>query len=185
MRKMDSTSKKKISFVIFATSGLVLIAALASWNVANDAFIVGMIPVWTAIIFITPLAFGVCGILVLSGNDTHNNEAINKYSASVFLLGLSLLSISYAMCILLISRVHAVWWEHVKFGGDKISLGASAAVLFTVVALTIGGLSYYAQRFTYNWSVVTVINRATVGIVVLSLVVYLLLGVSPYVQWRA
>ena len=182
---MRSTSPTIIGLQIWLISGLVLAACLASWNAQAEIVFRAMSYVWPAVIFLLPIAFGLAGVFALKVINLRQSEMAAAFSIPVLAVGSLTLLASYAMSVILLSRVQAVWWSNVKFNEGSISLGITAATAFAAISAVIIAICFFAYRYSYRWAFVPKVFTAALGIALSNAMVYLLLGVSPYVTWRA
>ncbi len=130
------------------------------------------------------MAFAISGALLLQPKS----HALSQFPlvrglSSVAIIGCFV--IGYAMCFAVLDRMSALWWEHVKFCGDSISLGKAAAEFFSLIAVAVGSAAYGLYRWAPVGLRIAFLSRAAFSLVVAASFLYFALGVSPYVSWRA
>lgn len=181
---MFATFNVSRGLTIATFAGLWLVACLASWHVNSSGFAHAMVYVWSATIFLLPLSFAIAGALLLKSSSLKpsNSQFIRTLSSAAIIASALL---GYAMCVAVLDRISAVWWEHVKFGGNSISLGKAAAELFLLVAIAVGSAAFALHRFAPVGAHMAFLSRAAFGLVIGAALLYFLLGVSPYAEWRA
>lgn len=184
MLKRLTTFNVSRGFTIVAFAGIWLAACLASWHIDNSGFVHAMMYVWSATIFLLPLSFAIAGALLLKSPLLNpSNSQFVRVLLSAAIIASALLG--YAMCVGVLGRISAVWWEHVKFGGDSISLGKSAAELFLFITIAAGSAAFALHRFALVGARMAFLSRAAFGLILGAALLYFLLALSPYAQWRA
>lgn len=185
---MTITSNTRRSLAIALSGLLWLYACLASWRIVSSGFVQLMLYVWTVTIFFLPLVFAVSGarlrpVEVVPRSPNCASLFVVRALIASSIVGCFL--VVYAMCVTVLERVHALWWEHVKFGGDSISLGEAAAELFASTALAVVLLSLGLYRLASLGHRLRAIARASVALVAVATLIYLVLGIGPHAEWRA
>ena len=133
--------------------------------------------------FIVPLCFAhiSCQIFGLS------QETGSKHQHSI---GLSLISAiigvaSYVLTISVVGTFLQIPWRMGKFEEGALSLGRSAAEAFGLAAVIVTLSAIALLRIAPPNSRYTKYAAGSIGMVGAASIVYLLLGLSPFVEWRA
>lgn len=88
------------------------------------------------------------------------------------------------MCVAVLQRVQAFWWEKAKFGDWYFSLGRIAALFFTLVALPLAAGTSRLQRLSQPWPPIAALYQAALLLVFFATLLYAVLALSPFVHWR-
>jgi len=174
--------------VVIVSAGLVWLAlCLVSSKVISPLLATVMTYAWTITILLLPGAFACAGV-TSARSERAEPHGMNRATRIPFLataLSLASLMLSYFLCAAVLSRVASVWWEQVKFGGSHITLGRSAVVYFAVMATSAVLLALQVKRVQPRQKWNEAAARASVVVVFAAAAIYALLGVSPFVEWRA
>ncbi len=181
---MPFATNQSKGLVIGIAGCLWLALCYVSWHIVDNTIARAAAYVWLATTLVLPMAFAISGALLLQPTS----HALSQYPLVRVLLSLAIIGcfvVGYAMCFAVLDRISALWWEHVKFGGDSISLGKAAAQFFSLIAVAIGSAAYGLHRWAPVGLRIAFFSRAALGLILAASFLYLVLGVSPYVSWRA
>ena len=91
---------------------------------------------------------------------------------------------SYIFSFAILARLLEIPWRRAKFG-EPLDLGGSTAILLFVASASIMGASYLLFQKLHPDSREAPIVVAGIGMVAFAMLLYVALGISPLVQWRA
>jgi len=96
-----------------------------------------------------------------------------------------LLPVAYLMSFAVLARLLEIPWRRGKFGSEALDLGLSAAGMFSLAAVFVVGLALITLRRLQPGSRPWAAATASIGMLAFSSFLYFIIGVSPFVQWRA
>ena len=91
---------------------------------------------------------------------------------------------SYIFSFAILARLLEIPWRRAKFG-EPLDLGGSTAILIFVASASIMGASYLLFQKLHPDSREAPIVVAGIGMVAFAMLLYVALGISPLVHWRA
>lgn len=92
---------------------------------------------------------------------------------------------AYLLSFAVFQRLLELPWHHGKFGDTSLSLGKAAAAQFTVAAAVVAIAAVLLLRSAPRGSRPAKYAFGSLGMLSAASLIYLLLGVSPFVEWRA
>lgn len=100
-------------------------------------------------------------------------------------MGIAFYLMSYLACVVVFSRFLELPWRFMKFGDLSLDLGRDAAAWFVLCATVVIAMQVALARRTSADSKAAKSYAAGVVMLIAAMVVYLLLGLTPLVFWRA
>jgi hypothetical protein len=174
----------KFGIVLLSASAAWLVLRVATRTMSSSDVVEMMIPVWTLTIFGLPAFWAAVTVFTFMGFRFHG-DAAHRYAWLGLLVASLALTASYAVAVAVLDRVHAVWWETVKFGGSHITLGRGAALTYIAVTVPLLIVCAVGQAKSNGRPLQRMLLLASLGMAGMASLTYLALAASPFVEWRA
>jgi len=180
---------KKAALVKFLDSAIFLLALLGAWLVAcafaflsasDLALLIGYYALPFSP-FLVPLVIGRLAAKTnwgIASNPAENSSLVQACA------GLTA-AVSYLLTLAVIGRLLEIPWRQAKFDDPVLSLGFAAAQLYLVFAAAVACSAFLIVKFSSEESRSGQYGKASLGMLAFGSVSYLLVGLSPFVSWRA
>lgn len=133
--------------------------------------------------FVVPLCVSRLSCRVANGGQSEpmENKTSIGLSAAAAVIGV----LAYVLSFAVIARFLELPWRAGKFGETSLSLGKSAAQFYGLAAILTALAAIALLRAAPVNSRYACYAIASLGMLISASVIYLLLGLSPLVQWRS
>jgi hypothetical protein len=133
--------------------------------------------------FIVPLCFShlACRLANRSTSEQVGNTSSIALSAAAAAIGV----VAYGLSFSVIARFLELPWRAGKFGEKSLDLGMSAARFYGLTASLTALAAFALLKFVPANSSYARYAIGSLGMLIAASLFYLLLGLSPLVQWRA
>jgi hypothetical protein len=133
--------------------------------------------------FIVPLCFShlACRLANRSTSEQVGNTSSIALSAAAAAIGV----VAYGLSFSVIARFLELPWRAGKFGETSLDLGMSAARFYGLTASLTALAAFALLKFVPANSSYARYAIGSLGMLIAASLFYLLLGLSPLVQWRA
>jgi hypothetical protein len=134
---------------------------------------------------VVPVLVAALAVQVLRARASPKPLVAPRSSVAAELTSYALLPIAYLMSFAVLARLLEIPWRRAKFGGESLDLGLPAAAVFSLAAVSVAGIALVSLRRlqprSRGWAAAT----ASIAMLLFASLLYLAVGVSPLVQWRA
>jgi hypothetical protein len=167
------------------------IASLAAWAFACAVAFFGQSDLsFSFAYFVLPFSAYLVPILVsllaanFYGRSFHASCKVG--SAKIQAMTSALLAcISYIVCVVVLSRLLEIPWRQAKFGDPVLSLGLSSAGFYAFVVALFASLTVVVLRQVPKNSKTARVCVCSLAMLGFSSAAYLLVCLSPLVEWRS
>lgn len=124
----------------------------------------------------------ICDRLFCKISERLQNERPTFFTAlAAALIGVS----AYVLSAIVLGRFLELPWRLGKFGETSFSLGRGAAERYSMLAVLVVACAFLLYRTAPNGSKAARYAVGSIGMVAFSSSVYLIIGLSPLVEWKA